>query len=629
MFCGAAKALMKRIFYFVLLIGFSANAQAYTVDTLPNASAYINSFSLLPFTGINRSGGNYIAGFNEYFDTNGKPQELELVRIDLTTKKVQYKKITGFKGGKGFYWNYTFDNAGNLYLSMFYPTKRVLQLSLKDSIAFKDLGNPFRNGGSVIYSLANGRDGNVYFGGSIDGTFWSEYNSTTKTMDKHAVVDANDVYVLSIAGDTDYVYVQTGQRKAINLWAVNKHNDQKRLLFTIPNNTRFDLSTNTGGIYVRINTDTLKATFVLVNGIAKKPENENKNSRQISSGYEREWDMSKKIITYFDQLTSQVFFSYDNKHYDSVYVHNRPLQTTIRKLFAFPNDKENIYFAGEYYGNYYRYNIKEKKAYLLGATGYNIYSYLALNDSMMYMSGYPSGYIMLWNKNKPWTTQKFINGKLVAPTDGNANPRILHYWKGEGTPSADFHHTYQLLKDSKGNLIGAGDVIRIGNAASIGVFNAEHNKIYGINYEPFTTLNFAGIALWNDKVVYSMRATGTKKPKLYIYDPSLNKMVDSIDAGFNSYGLVFVQNNIVTGVANNRIYAVSLNDKKLLYNYSFADNSISGAYLLHDGRIAVNSSVPLPATLTNFVVVRLGNYLESNNMLYGITGNYIVRARFK
>ena len=81
---------------------------------------------------------------------------------------------------------------------------------------------------------------------------------------------------------------------------------------------------------------------------------------------------------------------------------------------------------------------------------------------------------------------------------------------------AGFHHTYQLLEDNKGNLIGAGDVIRIGNAASIGVYNAAQDKLYGINYEPYSGFKFSGIALWNDLVLYSMKAT-TNKSLHYIF----------------------------------------------------------------------------------------------------------------
>ena len=492
MFFAVQIVYMKRILWLVLLAGFSAKAQTYKLDTLTNAAAYINTFSLMPFYGATAAGGMYTAGFNQQFDDKGKDLELELARMDLSTKKVAYKKMTGFNGGKGFCWTSVFDNNGNLYLSMLYPRKMLL-LNLKDSIYFRDLGNPFVNSNALIYSMSVGRDGKMYFGSSSGGTYWSEYDPTTKAISKHPLVDAANDYVLSIAGDSDYVYLQIGQRKSINLWSVNKHNNEKHLLFAIPNTTRYNLGVYKEGIYVSVATDTLKGLFKLTNGKAITTDNTAQNRQPISGASDPGMNSKSAPSFYFEPSSSQLYFSFDKKKYDSVAIRNGKQRTDIRRIFSFTNDKENIYYAGDYYGNYYRYNLKENKSYLLGSTGYNIYSSLALNDSMIYLSGYPSGFIMLWNKNKPWTTQKTINGKLVGAADANANPKILHFWKSEGSPMAGFHHTFQMLQDNKGNLIGAGDVIHIGNAASIGVFNAAQNKLYGINYEPFSTFKFAGM----------------------------------------------------------------------------------------------------------------------------------------
>src|SRR2546423_4723820 len=100
---------MCRIFFFFSVITFSAHAQLYKTDTLKNAGAYISSFELLPFSGTDNSGDYYAAGFNQYYDVSGKAQEVELVRINLNTKQVQYKKLPGILSGKGFYWTYVFD----------------------------------------------------------------------------------------------------------------------------------------------------------------------------------------------------------------------------------------------------------------------------------------------------------------------------------------------------------------------------------------------------------------------------------------------------------------------------------------------------------------------------------------
>ncbi|MBG9376998.1 hypothetical protein I5907_12205 [Panacibacter sp. DH6] len=616
---------MKQILALLLIAGVTASAQPYTIDTLPGASAFISSFALAPFTGVASNGNTYITGFIEHTDQHGNAADLELVRIETQTKKAEYKTIRGFSGGKGYYWNHTYDKEGNIYLSMLYPRRKMLKLNLRDSIYYEDLGSPFINNNALTYALSAGNNQRLYFGSSSGGTYWSEYDLQQKQFIKHHLIDSNNDYVLSITGDKDYAYAQTGQRRSVNLWAINKQTEEKKLLFSIPNNTRFDLNAFENGVYVGINTDTLKGLFKLEKGqpFAVK---ENKGGKSIATLFAPQ--INPNFSRYYDPSSSRVYFSFDNKKYDYVTVKNAAIQTGIKKLFAFPNDADNIYYAGDYYGNYYRYNLKEKRAYLLGSTGYNIYSSAALNDSMIYLSGYPSGFIMLWNKNRPWTTQTTINGKHVNAQDANANPRILHFWKSEGTPAAGFHHTFQMVKDNNGNLVGAGDVIRIGNAASIGVYNAAAGKIYGIDYTPFTGFNFAGIATWKELVVYSMKTKFKRLPKLYFYHPGLNKMTDSIDLGFRNYGLIFIQKNVLTGIADNHIYSVDLTTKKLLWNYEIAGN-ISGAKLLHNGRFVVCTSATLPAALTNFTALPVASYLEANNQLYAISGRHIVRIHFK
>lgn len=628
MFFARQTTGMKSILWILLLTGFTSSAQSYSLDTLPNAMAYVNSFSLLPFYGTTSSGGYYAAGFNEYYDEGGKAQEVEFVRVDLTTKEVQYKRLPKVMSGNGFYWIYIFDMQGNVYLSMNTANRKIIKLNLKDSIAFTDIGNAFPNGTTLAYSAALGQNGNLYFGGSSGGTYWSEYDPIKQTFKKHPVADPDNDYVLSIAGDDDYVYLQTGQRKNIKLWAVNKNTEEKKLLFTVPNTTRISLNTYSDGIYAGIGTDTLVATFKLTKGNVVKTNKVTTGHTEISGIYEPGTGSKQIVKTFYDVAASQLNFSIGGKNHDAISIRSSYTNTAIRRVFSFPHDKENIYYAGDYYGNYYRYNLKEQKAYLLGSTGYNIYSSTAINDSIIYLSGYPSGFIMVWNKNKPWTANKFINGKIVDIKDANANPKILRYWKSEGRPAAGFHHTYQLLKDNKGNLIGAGDVIRIGNAASIGVYNWATNKIYGIDYTPYTGFNFAGIALWNDVVVYSMKSKGKKKPKLYFYDPARNIMIDSIDAGFENYGKIFIDKDILTGVAENRIYSIALKEKKLLWNYTFT-SPVNGSYMLHDGRFVVSTASKMPTELRQFIVLPVANYHEANNVLYAVSGKKIIRVNIK
>jgi hypothetical protein len=590
---------------------------------LKNAIASVNSFYLLGVNGLTSAKDIYTLGYN-LDNNNGNPLPVQLVRINLTKKNVQNKTLPGITSAKGNFWISVFDPAGNVYLSVITPRRTVFRLNLKDSIKIEDIGNVFSTGTTLAYSASLGRDGKIYFGGSSGGTYWSSYDPLTKKLDKHPEIDPQNDYVLSIAGDTNFVYAQTGQRNSVQLWSIRKKDEFKKMLCKITNRSRIDMRTFTDGIYVSVGTDTLTGKFKLVNGslvkVAGWP------AAQIVVHAEINTANTHSLASYFDGTQNKLFFSVDKKPYESVDINTKAIRMDIRRIFSFPNDKENIYYVGDYYGNYYRYDLKTQTAYLLGSSGQNIYSTLPVNDSIIYFSGYPSGYIMRWNRKQPWTTQKFINGKVVNGMDANANPKLLAFWKGSGNPPAGFHHTFQMLFDVNKNLIGAGNVIRIGNAASIGVYNPVKNTIYGINYEQFTGMLFSGIANWRNLIVYSMSGA-PNYAKLYFYDPSLNKMVDSINAGFDDYGSVYINKNTLTGVANNRIYKLNLLTRKVTEMYSYPKNSIRGSFMLSNGTLLVNSTQQIPPAFCSSVSLPYTNFHEANGIVYAIRGNMIVRVK--
>ncbi len=167
--------------------------------------------------------------------------------------------------------------------------------------------------------------------------------------------------------------------------------------------------------------------------------------------------------------------------------------------------------------------------------------------------------------------------------------------------------------------------IRIDNAASIGIYDTKANKVYGINYKPYESFTFSGITLWNNLVMYAMRGNSNKKPKLYFYNPDKNIMTDSIDMGFNDYGRIYIQQNILTGFANNRIYSYDLKKGKLLWNYTFNNNSIGSSCLLHNGKWVVNTNNKMPAELSNVIALPFNNFHEANNILYCISAKYLLR----
>ncbi len=243
----------------------------------------------------------------------------------------------------------------------------------------------------------------------------------------------------------------------------------------------------------------------------------------------------------------------------------------------------------------------------------------------MYFGGYPSGYLMRWNRYQPWTTNKFIDNKLIEAIDANANPKIVGYWKSSAKPPAGFHHTEQLVEDAFGNIVGAGNVIRIGNAASIGVYYIAKDSMYGVAYNAYTGMGYASIAEWKHLIIYAMNNQYGKNPRLYFYNSASNKMTDSLDLGYEDYGNIHVKGDTLYGIANDRIYTLNLSEKKILDTASYPKNSISNSYFLSDGSAIVNTKNKLTSSILKTISLPYSNYCEANSLIYGVSGNFIIR----
>ena len=144
--------------------------QSYKIDTLKNAIASVNSFSLLGINGLTSSKDVYVLGYN-LDNNNGNPMSVQMVRIDLNKKNVQYKSLPNVLSTKANFWVSVFDSTGTVYLSVNNPRRTIMKLNLKDSIKIDDLGNAFSTGTTLAYSASLGRDGKIYFGGSSGGTY--------------------------------------------------------------------------------------------------------------------------------------------------------------------------------------------------------------------------------------------------------------------------------------------------------------------------------------------------------------------------------------------------------------------------------------------------------------------------
>jgi hypothetical protein len=614
---------MKKIILLIVISAFAkAKAQPFVIDTLKNAQAFSSSYIPMDVFGKTRSGHIYTCGLNNRYTFKG-PLPVQLVRIDMTDNTVTYKEIEGTLSSPTILLRWAFDEAGNFYAGFNTNNQKIYKFNLKDSIYYKNIGNGFLDGKSVPYAMQLGRDGHIYCGGVGGKTYVSEYNPATAKWIEYPYIDPINNYTLSVAGDSDYIYAQTGQINSVQLWAMKKSDSTRKMLFKITNLTRIGLYTRKDGIYAEVHSDTLSGIYKLVHG-KPMPVRFVASTDMAHNDLETNTATIPKIVSHFDAGENIFSYSINNSPYQNLHIETNNLRDPLRLVFGFKNDEKNIYYAGEHYGNYYRYNLAEGKSYLLGSTNFNIYSLLPDTDSTIYLSNYPSAGLLKWNRNKPWTLGKFING-VVVTASRKSNPEIIGYFKGQ--TAAGFHYPYATVRDFKNNVVSAGQVERIANTCSIAVYDPAKDSLYGYDFNKMKAQAFSGLAVYQKHVILSTNNANGGVPKLYYYNSITNKMDDSLMLGFKDYGKIYISGEILTGIANDRIYKLNLATKKLIQNTEFAARSITASFMLADGTIIINTTNNLPEGFAKFIKFKCNSYWETKDFLYATDGLYLVRIK--
>lgn len=544
-------------YLFIILLPFTLPAQA--IDTLTHAKAYHANYLPTTTYGLTTSNHPYAVGFNLY---SGLP--LEAVRIDLTTKQVSYKTVTGTLSDPAALWMNVFDSSGNLYFGFNYALRRVVKFNLKDSIYFKNLGNGFPDGQSLAYNLSLGLDNHIYGSASSgDGTSWFDYNPFLDNMVIHSAVDANQAYGLTIQGDTNWIYMQTGQSPSIDYWAVQKGSDYKKKLFSIYSSSRFNIRTGQGFCYVWPAVDTLYQTFRLKDTTTTPVPTYN---AVIPIEYQEVNKTVRTVFTNYDDAKGKLFYTTDGgRTNDSVSI-TSPQATPDDIRLVFSRDTGNIYYVGNYYGSWYRYNQAQDSAYRLGKTNYNVYSAVQWDDTTFYIGAYPNGALLKYVTTKPWTV-RVVQGTTITSESKTSNPALMTSFRTSTV--ANFHHASQVIKDDYGNIIAAGDVIRVANTCSIAVYNVSRDSAYGYDCNKIIGQGFSSMCKWNGRIYLATNNSYGGTAKIYVYNPLTNLMEDSITAGLNDYGTIFICGRILYGVTNQfTLYKIDLSTKKIIYTYT-------------------------------------------------------------
>jgi hypothetical protein len=600
-------------------------------DTLTKCKVWTNTFLPTSAYGLTSNNHLYNVAFIQHYDAQNNRLEPQVARIDITAGTVTYKTMPNAVSS-GFLWLFEKDTLGNIYFGLNDRNRKIWKFNFKDSIQATNLGNCFNDGQALAYSYGLDWNNHVYFGASSGGTFWAEYNPATGIVTQHPEVYQGHQYVLSITGDNDYAYAQTGQDNDIRLYSIRKSDNQTTLLFKITNSTRFNLRQLREGVYVSFNTDTLSGAYHLHDGIATSSNGIFPSSNFIEDQY-KEVDGFRES-KYFDELNSKisytVTFPAPYTANATIPVNSDTVESSVGRVFAF-NDSIHIYYSGITYGAFYDYNTVTNTVTKIGSTGLNAYSFLAVNDSIMYIGNYPNGTLIKWNRNQPWTLLTAQNG-IVVQLSKTSNPSFC----GTFRSYAGFHHCTLLIQDKYGNIVGAGGVIRTSNTCSIAVYNPIKDSMYGYDDSKIIALSESNVARFRRWILFSTNNVNGGTPKIYYYNSLTNQMDDSITIeGYNNYGNISVVGDLLIGssfgdVSNNflgKLYKINLRTKRVLLdttlNASIGSNGISS-----DGKFYINTTATnIPKRFWQTVFVNYSSFTRCGNWLCRTYGNSIIAVK--
>jgi hypothetical protein len=158
-----------------------------------------------------------------------------------------------------------------------------------------------------------------------------------------------------------------------------------------------------------------------------------------------------------------------------------------------------------------------------------------VHDGKVWMCGYPSSVLYVWDPSLPWTAQKsaFL-GKSASDYDKTANPHLVTSLR----PQSGVHHPYAATVGANGLLYFGGRWYRDGIQGGLAWFDPKSGEAGGLR-DPFNNYQVHYATTVNDGkwVVLSTNAVpdssrNTPKPphgKLFVLDTATNKIIREIE----------------------------------------------------------------------------------------------------
>ncbi len=201
-------------------------------------------------------------------------------------------------------------------------------------------------------------------------------------------------------------------------------------------------------------------------------------------------------------------------------------------------------------------------------------------DGKIYMCGYPSASLFVYDPAKPWTagTATTVGGKVTDSRDPEANPHFITYLR----TYSGMHHTPAGALGADGMVYFGGVWYRDGNGGGVAWYDPKTGKADGIrdlfgNYQihGMTTADDGKLIVMSTRAVEDLSGNAPKpaQAKLFVLDTATKKIVREIEPiqKLESTGYI-------AGVGGTRVMGMCVDptdpESSLLYGVDVADGSV-------------------------------------------------------
>jgi hypothetical protein len=213
---------------------------------------------------------------------------------------------------------------------------------------------------------------------------------------------------------------------------------------------------------------------------------------------------------------------------------------SIYRLTELPDDRL-FGTAGAYEGNFV-YDPQTGEGKHLGKIQLSHYA-TAFHNGRIYMSGYPTSPLYVYDPAKPWTAGTFVGNRVIQDNAENANPRQLLYL---GTKElAGTHKMYAAATGADGKVYFGGQWIRDGACGGLAWYDPATGKAGGL-WEPLSNYQVTHMAAVSDGrlLVISTRRVedsvlGKPKPDqgaLLLFDTAEGKLTGKLEPVMGAKG---------------------------------------------------------------------------------------------